>query len=321
MILVFDGNNLLHRSMHATGLSNLRSDDGKLTGGLYGSLKSIRSLLADFKPGECYVVFDGGVCSRRRELLPEYRGYRYRKSSDPLFEEVDEEKKQYLEDFHQQKRLLKFVLKQLGVRVCQVSGWEADDIIHLLVDYFVHEVEDETIYIISDDRDLVQLVGDGVSVYRPLADEVISDDNFELELGCRSIPEFLVKRAIVGEGGSDNIPGVPGVGKKTAEQLFIEFGDQECLYPFIDLLAFCEAHKTKRVRSIAANSDIVLRNYQIVCFDFVSADEDAMKQVVGCTDGRASTDLLAVKRMFTKLDLFSVLKEFHEWIIPFQRLS
>jgi 5'-3' exonuclease len=151
-----------------------------------------------------------------------------------------------------------------------------------------------------------------------MGEQFITTDNFEDEVGCPQ-GEFLIRRAIVGEERSDNIPGIPGVGEKTAAQIFAE-GAPVCPWPFEEIFNFCCEHKQKRVRKIADNIDILTRNYEII--DLTYEDTDSIQDKIDkCVKSPVGVDVVGLKQLFTEWDLFSLLKEFHSWIVPFQRLT
>lgn len=318
-VAIFDGNYLLHRSMRVGPVSALTNRYGKHTGGFFASLKSIHWTLVDYKIESAYVVFDSGISSRRRELLPEYKGPRYRSKDDPLYEEMDEDHASYLQKFRSQRVMLEYILPRLGVhsvRLKEPHGWEADDIIYGLT----RRITSSNILVVSDDKDMFQLVSNHenkrVDLYRPIAKQYITEESFEDELGY-SKAENLLRKAILGDP-SDNIPKVPGCGAKGVDTLFKE-GAPVCPYPFCDFLAWCIDHRMKKVRSISDNLDIVLRNYELMdlTFEDISAANEQLATII---QSPVSIDLVTVKRFFTELDLLSLVKMLHIWIIAFQRL-
>lgn len=321
--LIVDANHLLHRNMRVPETSDLENHQGKPTGGLFGSLRSIHATLCVFRPKQCVVIFDGGISKRRREIYPPYKGSRYRDENDPLYVEMDEKTVMYRAKFDYQRACLMFILPRLGVYTWQYDGWEADDVIAAMCKYFERR-GGHTAYVMSDDKDMLQLVRDNeqitVKVIRAIAKQVVSVDNFEQIFNCDQ-QEFELKHILSGDPGSDNIPGIPGVGKKTIEGMFDEaVGSLPYNYPFSELFVFCDGHGNKRVQRIANNIDIVIRNHELMCLPLEDwsplwpvFDADLAKPI--------DIDLLAVNSILTKLDVFSILKEFHTWLVPFQKLE
>lgn len=307
--------------MRVGSLALLENRKGKATGGFFGFLKSVHGIVGEYGIKKCFVVFDGGISKRRRNLLPEYRGARQRQPGDPFYVEPDDDKKEYDRKFDSQRRMLQFVLAKMGVRALRIEGWEADDLAYLLVRRI--EQDGGAINLISDDKDWLQMVTDKrgftVNTIRPIGEQFVTYDNFEEEVGCPQ-DQFLIRRAIIGETGSDNIPGIPGVGEKTAAQIFEE-GAPACRFPFDEIFNFCSEHKQKRVRKISDNIDILWRNYEVINLSYELPTLDVNRQVDACVRSAVGVDLISVKRFFTELDLFSVLKELHTWMVPFQKLS
>lgn len=329
-IAIFDGNNILHRSMRVGELAGLESRNGKPTGGLFGVLRIIRSILYEYNIDKCFFVMDDGISSRRREIFPEYKGDKYRSRDDPYYVEPDDEKKDYHRKFLSQRAVLFLMLPMLGIRTIKISGWEADDLICALVNEIKNH-DTGTIYVVSNDGDMLQLVGEhrGTSIniirYRGKKHdsgsptEIISLYNFEKREGCK-IHEYLFRRAILGDKNSDNIPGVPGAGKVTVEKLLEHRDEFNVVYPFDDIFIHCDGNKDFRFRKVAEYIDVLLRNYDLMRLDMedVSSISDVIED---CVLLNPDVKLASLKRMLTELDLFSILKDLHSWIIPFQNLT
>lgn len=316
---IVDGNALLHRAMRVGAVAALTTRTGKPTGGFFASLKSIHGVLNSYHIESAYVVFDSGISKRRRELLPQYKGPRYRSPDDQYFDAPDEEHALYLKKFRLQRAMLQFVMPKLGVRTIRLKephGWEADDLIYSLTKM----VPGTNVLVVSDDKDMLQLVSTdhnrSVQVLRPVAKQLITQDNFEDYLEYPQAQELL-RKAILGDA-SDNIPKVPGCGKKGLDDIFYE-GAPVCEYPFGDFLLWCMDHRYKKVRSISDNMDIVLRNYELMCFDCEDMSE-AHQYLQSAIDEPVCVDLVGVKRFLTSLDLVSIVSELHTWAIAFQRL-
>ena len=305
--IIVDGNALLHRAMRVGAVAALETKTGKPTGGFFASLKSIHGVLNDHHGTSAYVVFDSGISKRRRELLPQYKGPRYRSEGDPYFEVPDEEHTLYLKKFRLQRYMLQYALPKLGVRTIRLKepyGWEADDLIYLLT----KTVPSNNVLVVSDDKDMLQLVSTSedrcIQVLRPIAKQLITQDNFEDYLEYPQSQELL-RKAILGDA-SDNIPKVPGCGKKGVDSIFCE-GAPVCEYPFGDFFIWCMDHRYKKVRSIADNLDIVLRNYELMCFDLEDMTE-ARDQLQSTMYDPVSVDLIQVRDFLTKLELSSIVK-------------
>lgn len=319
---IIDGNYLLHRCMRVGAVAALTNRHGKPTGGFFASLRSIQAELSSNRVDTAYIVFDSGISKRRRKLFPGYKGSRYRDTGDPFYQEPDAEHVEYLRKFRLQRAMLQYVLPKLGLRVVRLkdgpSGrWEADDLIFALT----YVIPSNRILIISDDKDMYQLVLKTAEGYihnlRPIAQKLITEENFEYQVGYPQIQD-LMRKAILGDT-SDGIPNVEQVGPKTVDEIFSNGAPVEP-YPFEDFFLWCAEHRSKKVRRIADNMDIVLRNYELV--DLLWEDtKPAIPELRAIVHEHVHVDLVTVKRFFTELDLFSILKDLHTWIIPFQRLK
>jgi len=198
-ILLIDGHHLLHRTAFIPELQVLKNSKGEPIGAAFGFIRSLRGAIRTFKPKSCVVVWDSGRSKFRKELYPEYKANRDEKPKPEALLSIDD-----------QKEICQGLLPYLTVKQLVIDGWEGDDLLHLILKT---SYDEEDVIIITEDRDLLQLVEEGVSVYRPISDQLINDENFEEMTGI-PIELFVLRKAIVGDV-SDNIVGVRGVGEKT----------------------------------------------------------------------------------------------------------
>jgi len=317
---------MLHRACRVGELSMLTNRDGKPSGGTYGFLKSLHAELLRHHSQSCVVVFDGGISKRRRELYPDYKGSRARDKSDPLYEEiVDPDKLAFRKSFNYQRASLNYILPRLNIPVVRLPGWEADDLIYRIA--HKHPVAGTTV-ILSDDEDYFQMVRDWTSdtdpsvkyhvvLYRPMKGELITASNKSTILGFPG-EEHQLRRAGIGDG-SDKIKGIAGVGEKTMDDALLMYtGSLE--YPFDDFILHCMSHPSKRVRKISDEYHIIHRNYELMLLDYEEYTDETYKRVSDQLQ-TASPNLHEAKEFLTDMDIFSIVKEFHIWVTPFQRLS
>ena len=314
LTLIFDSNYLLHRCMKVPDLAELQTSTGMYTGGVFGYLRSIRDVMGRFYPDVVYAVFDGGISVRRRKDYPPYKGPKYRDRDDPYYEKPDDDDlNQYLERFTKQRRQLSEILPCLGIRVVRFKA-EADDVICAL-----SHIIDTTVSIVSDDKDMLQLVRDGVVVYRPSRQQIVTCDNFKARFGMdRDSYQFC--KAVLGDK-SDCIAKVEGVGEETVNVLIKELGDRfGVIYPFTAVFEYCRIHGNRRINKIYEQRDIVLRNYKLICFDFEPM-EDIYGGLSQITNQPVFVDKHRVSEYFKILELNRLLGDFNEWVVPFQKLS
>lgn len=203
MLLLIDGNNLAHRARHVFSLSNKGVDVSVI----YGFLKVTMSLILKYAPTSVMVCFDGGIPNFRRQAVPSYKANRH-KDEDPAI----------WEDFNRQlNELSDYTLPMMGVVVVRKAGVEADDLL-----YHASRLYVGSSLIVTNDKDLLQAVSPNVSVLNPSKDIVYNVENFEELVGI-PVTEYIYWRALQGDS-SDNIPGVPGIGEKTATKLFKSYG-------------------------------------------------------------------------------------------------
>ena len=211
-IMIFDGSYALHRALHAPGLQDLCTTSGIKSGGVFGSLKILQSELKKF-PGYAPVFcFDKGLSKRRTGIYPDYKANRKRQSADELIAlglEPDT-KDNYLEEYHRQRHDLIQILKSLGIPSLLIPGWEGDDL-----QYLVSRMSENCI-VVSDDKDMIQLVSPTVIVRRSQNDQTIIYDESDTYYHH---PHYAYVKSMCGDP-SDNIPGVAkGLGGKGADQI------------------------------------------------------------------------------------------------------
>ena len=215
-LMIIDGSSLLFRAFFA--LPPLKSALGTPTNAVYGFLTMLIKLYEEINPDYIAVAFDKGRQTFRTEMYSEYKGNR---PDAP-------------EDLRPQFSLIQDVLKALGICVIEEEGFEGDDILGSLSKKF--GAPEMAVQIITGDRDNLQLVTEHSHVF--LTKKGISDmlevtlDNME-ELYGYGPDKVIEMKALMGDS-SDNIPGVPGVGEKTALKLITEYGNLESVYEHIE---------------------------------------------------------------------------------------
>jgi DNA polymerase-1 len=213
-LLLIDANSLIHRAFHA--LPPLTSDSGTPSGALYGLSSILLKTLKEQKPDYIAAAFDRPEPTFRKEMFDDYKGTRP-KAPDELISQIIEARK---------------LFETFGIRTFEKAGFEADDIIGTLARRFgTHERL--SVQILTGDLDTLQLVqGEKVVVEilkKGVSETVVYDERGVQErYGLK--PEFLVDyKGLVGDA-SDNIPGVKGVGPKTAERLLLKYGRLENIF-------------------------------------------------------------------------------------------
>ena len=209
-VILIDGHSLAFRAFFALP-DTLVTSSGQITNAVYGFTAMLIKLLADECPDAVVVCFDKGAPQFRLERYAQYKAGR---AETP-------------DSFRQQLPLIREVLGSLRIPIVELDGYEADDLLATLTKHL--KQKGNAVVIVTGDRDILQLVGDGVSVImtrRGISDVVRYDNATVLERYGVTPNQWTDFVALKGES-SDNLPGVPGVGDKTAAQLINKYGDIE----------------------------------------------------------------------------------------------
>ena len=207
--LVIDGSSLIHRAFFA--LPPLMTQSGVHTGAVYGFCNMLLRLLADVQPKWLAVAFDKSRKTFRTEMFADYKGQR-----KPTPSELSE-----------QFPLARKVLEAMNIAVLELDNYEADDIIGT---FAVHAPQEADVIIVTGDRDELQLLSSRTSVYftkRGISDlKIYTPEVFAEEYEGLEPKQLIDLKGLMGDT-SDNIPGIPGVGPKTALKLIGEYGSVE----------------------------------------------------------------------------------------------
>ena len=235
-ILLLDSNSLMHRAYHA--LPNLKSTKGLYTGAIYGFLSILLKIIKEQNPTHIAAAFDLHGPTFRHEMFKDYKATR---------KPMDEELRQQVEP-------LKELIAAMGIKIVSKQGYEGDDILGTLSKRF----DDESI-IVTGDRDSFQLVSPTTKVFwtkKGVSDIEVYDVDRLLQDGF-TVEQFIDYKALRGDT-SDNVPGIPGVGEKTAKQLLEQFGSLE------NILANADKIPGKLGQNVANNKDIALLSKELV---------------------------------------------------------
>ncbi|MEE1037578.1 MAG: DNA polymerase I [Eubacterium sp.] len=216
-LVIIDGNSLINRAYYAMQRPMI-TKEGLYTQGIYGFLNMLQKIQKDYEPGYISVAFDVKAPTFRHKEFDEYKAGR---------------KKMPME-LAMQMPVLKELLEAMNIKIIELEGFEADDIIGTVVR--CAEEEGLEPLVVTGDKDALQLATDvaeimitkkGVSAF-----EIFNHDSFKEAYGFEPL-QFIDYKAIMGDK-SDNIPGVPGIGEKGASKLILEYGSLENIYEKID---------------------------------------------------------------------------------------
>ena len=234
-LVLIDGHSVLNRAFY--GVPDLSNAEGLHTNAVYGFLNIMFKILEEEMPGYLAVAFDVHAPTFRHELYAEYKGTR-----KPMPEEL-----------RQQVPVMKEVLAAMGICTVEQAGLEADDILGTLAKR--GEKDGMEVALVSGDRDLLQIAGEHIKIRIPKTKggRTEIEDYYAKDVlaAWQVTPEqFVDLKALMGDS-SDNIPGVPKVGPKTAQELMTRFGSLDNIYAHLD-----EVTKKSIKESLSANRDL-----------------------------------------------------------------
>ena len=230
--LLIDGLNLFFRNFSAINAVN---SNGVHIGGLGGFFRSLGALIRTIQPTQVYMVFDGvGSSNIRKNIIPEYKSNRNtsRITKHELFDNLEEEDDSKI---NQIVRIIQY-LKTLPVKTVSLPTVEADDIIAYLSSTLPTKPEDR-VFIVSSDKDYLQLISDKVIVYRPIEKEYYTTDTVKEKFNITP-HNFLLYKLLMGDN-SDGVTGIKGLGAKGLFKRFPELTTQDL--SFDDLINLAEA--------------------------------------------------------------------------------
>lgn len=326
-VLLIDGMNVYIRCFAAIPTLN---DNGEHIGGFTGFLRSIGQAIRIIKPSRCIIVFDGkGGSQKRREIFSEYK--ENRKSMTKLNRAYDfDSKEAELENQTRQLVQLVMAMNYLPITVISVDNVEADDVLAYLAK-LVSERGGKS-FIMSNDKDFLQLVDENIHVYNPTKKKIYNEESVVEEYGIHP-SNFMIFRTISGDP-SDNIPGVKGIGVATLLKNFPELATEK-LIPWEHIYAQCEekideANKVKKknsaCQSILDNKNIIDRNMLLMRLDEQHMSGHSRMKVLDQFDAPINNlNKLGLTQFFVRYRLIGAFSNLDEWItstfVPLTRHS
>lgn len=217
-LMLIDGHSILHRAYY--GVPDLTNAEGLHTNAVFGFLNIMFRLLDEEKPDYLAVAFDLGEPTFRHQMYKEYKANRNPMPSE-LFEQVD---------------LIKHVLSSMNIPILTMVGFEADDILGTVAKET--QKKGEEVVVISGDRDLLQLADKKIKIRIPKTSKGVTEiydyypEDVKREYGVTP-EEFIEVKALMGDS-SDNIPGVPSIGQKTATAIIAAYQSIENAYAHLE---------------------------------------------------------------------------------------
>lgn len=281
-LLVLDGNSILNRAFY--GIKLLTTKDGRYTNAIYGFMNILLRLEDDVKPDAVAVTFDLKAPTFRHKM---YDGYKANRKGMPA-------------ELAEQLPVLKELLTALGYKLVTKEGFEADDVIGTLS---AQIGENDQCFIATGDRDSLQLVRENVQVLLASTKMGRAETNvydisrIQEEYGV-SPKQMIDIKALMGDS-SDNIPGVAGIGKKTAEDLIQRFGSLDRIYADLETLDIKPGVRQK----LAADRDMAYLSYKLGTIELNAPVDTAVSHYVkDAPNVQEATDILVSLEMFKILE-------------------
>lgn len=273
-ITVLDASYLIHRSYHGINTS-LQTPDGTPSNALFGVCKAVLRFIREKTPQLLLAAMDPGGETWRHKIFPEYKANREEKP-----------------DLDVQKPLIEEFFGICGIKVAKVKGYEADDIIGTLAAKFS---PDRKVRVATRDKDLMQLVTEKVTLFDPYEDKEVGIEEVKARFGVP--PEQVADVLALAGDTTDNIPGVEGIGEKTAAKLIAEYGSVE------KLLENATAVKGKVGENLVKQQDTARLCKRLTVVDYAVPLDITAEQ---CT---FSPDPVALTEFFKKHGLNSLLSD------------
>ncbi len=282
-LVLVDGSSYLYRAFHA--LPPLVTSSGQPSGAVRGVTTMLRALQRDYPVSTIAVVFDAKGKTFRDELYGDYKSHR-----PPMPDDL----RAQIEPIHQ-------IVTAMGLPMLIIDGVEADDVIGTLA--LQAQAANLPVVISTGDKDMAQLVGPGITLVNTMSNTVLDSDGVREKFGIG--PELIIDYlALIGDK-SDNIPGVPGVGEKTALALLQQLGGLDAIYADLPRVAELEFRGAKKMpEKLEANRELAYLSYLLAT---IKVDVELPQSAVELAN--SSADQEALLALFTQLEFKSWLRE------------
>lgn len=309
-ILVVDGLNTFLRCFTVSPAMN---DDGLHIGGITGFLKSVGYAIRKLKPTRCIIVFDGkGGSQRRRKMYPDYKkGRKARRNYNRAYEDdLEDPEEAMIREMHSIGKYL----KTLPVTTVSIDSIEADDSIAYIAKQ-VYQEDDNHIYIMSSDKDFLQLVDDRIKVWAPKKKKVYSKGDVEEDHGYPA-QNYLMTRLIEGDR-SDNISGVNGIGPKRIEKRLGDFLKCEEFRKVDDLLEYAEKRKdeSNTYKRILDHEDTLRLNWRLMQLHEVDISAEKKLNITDIVESPTrKLDRKGFQELFMNDKLWGAFPSLNSWL-------
>jgi len=239
-VYLIDGNSYAYRAYYA--IKELSTSGGFPTNAVYGFINMLLKIIREKKPDGIIVSFDSPVPTKRHLIFEEYKAHRP-ETPRGLIEQMPHIRK---------------LISAFNIKIFEMPGYEADDLIGTIAKSLASKGVD--VFIVTADKDMLQLVGKGIKIYDPMKDRILDEEYIEERFGVGSerVTEYL---ALTGDA-VDNIPGIKGIGEKTAKEILSHVKSLEELLSHTDLIK-----KEKLRRLISEHAEMVRLSQRLATID------------------------------------------------------
>lgn len=275
-LYLIDGNSYVYRAFYA--IRELTNSKGFPTNAIYGFTTMLLKLIREKKPDGLAVLFDSPGPTKRHMIFEDYK--LHRPETPP--------------DLVRQLPHIREITSAFNIKIFECPGYEADDLIGTVAKNA--SSKGARVFIVTADKDMLQLVNENVQIYDPAKDRVLDGKYVEEKFGV--VPERVTEFMALTGDASDNIPGIKGVGEKTARELLSSFGSLE------ELLLNPERIKRERLRKmISENKDIVLLSQELATIDTNAPIDIDMDDLT-----TREPDWLSLLSLFKKYEFTKLMK-------------
>lgn len=241
-LILVDGSSYLFRAYHSP--PHLTNSRGEATGAIYGVVNMLKSLVRQYSPEQMIVIFDAKGPTFRNEMYPEYKANR-----PPM-----------PDDLRTQIQPLHKIIEAMGLPLVAIEGVEADDVIGTIADQ--QSKLGNKVLISTGDKDMAQLVNEHVTLINTMTNTLLNPESVETKFGVK--PELIIDYLALMGDKVDNIPGVPGVGEKTAVALIQGLGSIKNIYNHLDDVAGLGFRGSKTMKAkLVDNQEQLDMSYQL----------------------------------------------------------
>ena len=277
-VFLVDGNSYLYRAFYAT--PHLSNSKGMPTNAVYAFISMTKKLMTAESPDRLVIIFDSKAPSFREEISKAYKAQRP-PMPDNLSVQIPHVKK---------------VIEAMGIPILEMEGFEADDIIGTIVNGLKGHDDLET-YIVTSDKDMIQLLSKTVFIYDSMKNQLIGEKEAEEKFGVK--PSLMVDYLALCGDASDNIPGVPGIGDKTARELINSLGSIDAIYENIQ-----EVKRPSVREKLLAGKDLAAMSRQLATIRL-----DVPVDVSLSSLENREQDLQELRRIYRELEFTSLYRE------------